>query len=303
MFDTIRVAAISFEPWKWHKPENTERFVDLCRTAATTGAQLIVGPESTLDGYVTGDAIDCPELRPRALALAEPLEGAFLGAVRALAAELAVCIVLGFLERTGPDTAHNAAVLIDPRGAIAGHYHKMQFGEGYEPDWSFCRLGKTVRAFESPLGRCGLLICHDRRSLQLARALVLDGARFLCIPTHGNRRPEQDRFVLARARENGVPIVQANVGQTLIVSRGEVVARDQGYDLITVADMDVPWPPGEAAARRVEQAFLDARPDYLREQLAVYNEPARVAQRGRERTQQRPPQWGAATIRDHTRQS
>ena len=40
--------------------------------------------------------------------------------------------------------------------------HKMQFAEGYDKSWYFNRPGKKIRAFDTPLGRCGMLICNDR---------------------------------------------------------------------------------------------------------------------------------------------
>lgn len=46
--------------------------------------------------------------------------------------------------------------------------------------------------------------------------------------------------MLARARENGVPIGDANVGVTRIVSKGEVVACERRVDAVTVATIVIP---------------------------------------------------------------
>ena len=72
---------------------------------------------------------------------------------------------------------------------------------------------------------------------------MLDGARLLLIPSYGARDRRQNQTVLARARENGVPIVEANVGMNLIISKGEVVAYKWGVDRITTADIEVPALP------------------------------------------------------------
>ena len=66
----------------------------------------------------------------------------------------------------------------------------------------------------------------DRWNSDLARLPVLDGAQLLLIPSFGSCAPEQDEAVVARARENGVAIVEANVGVLLWVSRGEIVGRE-----------------------------------------------------------------------------
>ena len=51
----------------------------------------------------------------------------------------------------------------------------------------------------------------------LARLPVLDGAKLLLIPSYGSAERSNDETVLARARENGVAIVEANVGVLLMV--------------------------------------------------------------------------------------
>ena len=93
----------------------------------------------------------------------------------------------------------------------------------------------------------------------IARTLVLDGAQFLLIPSYGSKGKAQNHTVLARARENGVPIVEANVGMNLIISKGEIVAYKWGNDQISTADIDIPHPPSTEAARRSEQSYLQAQ--------------------------------------------
>ncbi len=68
----------------------------------------------------------------------------------------------------------------------------MQLAEGYHPSWWYNRLGQTSRAFDTSLGRCGILICNDRWNPQLARIPALDGAQFLVIPAYGSRSESQD---------------------------------------------------------------------------------------------------------------
>ena len=73
------------------------------------------------------------------------------------------------------------------------------------------------------------------------------------------RAKSQNRTVLARARENGVPIVEANVGMNLIISKGEIIAYKWGNDQISTADIDIPILPSTEAARRSEQAYLQSQ--------------------------------------------
>ena len=168
--------------------------------------------------------------------------------------------MFGFAERVDGDV-FNCAVFIDHQGRIRGKYHKMQFAEGYHPAWWFNRLGQRSRAFDTPFGRCGVLICNDRWNPDLARIPVLDGARFLLIPAMGSTGLSQDEAVLARARENSVPVVEANVGVTLIASENKIVAVDRQRENITFAEILIPppSPPQPEERDRVESQFLQWR--------------------------------------------
>ena len=255
MFTSIQVAAISLRPKKWDKPANAAKMERLIREAATANPDVIVTIEGALEGYVVYDVIEGRRSPDEMLEIAEPLDGPYVAHFRQLARELRVCLCFGFAERVGNDI-YNTVVFIDHAGELCGAYHKSQFAEGTHPSWHFNRIGKQLRAFATPFGRAGMLICNDRWNPLIPRAIVLDGAQILYIPTFGNTSKAQNQAVLARARENGVPIVQANVGQNLVVSKGETVAYQRGFDKITTATVDIPAPPSAAAARSLEQEYL-----------------------------------------------
>ena len=90
----------------------------------------------------------------------------------------------------------------------------------------------------------------------IARTLVLDGARLLLIPAYGSKSAAQNETVLARARENGVPTVEANVGLNLIISKGEIVAFQRGDNRITTGEIEIPAAPSPAATGAQERKFL-----------------------------------------------
>lgn len=255
MFTQVRVAACSFKPRKFDVAANADRLEDLFRRSAAAGAELAVAPEGALDGYVVMPIIEGSQPAERMHEAAVSLQGPEIGRFRALARELGMCLAFGLAERSGGDV-YNCAVFIDAAGEIRGTYHKMQLAEGYHDDWWFNRLGRRSRAFQTPFGKCGVLICNDRWNPDIARIPVLDGARYLLIPSYGSRSRSQDKAVLARARENGVPIVEANVGVTLIVSKGEVVACERRVDALTVGEIEVPAAPSAADRDRHEAAFL-----------------------------------------------
>ena len=134
------------------------------------------------------------------------------------------------------------------------------------------------------------MICNERWEPVIARTLVLDGAQFLLIPAYGDKQRRQNEAVLARGRENGVPIVEANVGMNLIISKGEIVAYKWGNDEITTAIIDIPQPLSRKAARRSERDYLEQQgPEMTRRYRKKMKELAkkrtgRKARRGRRST-------------------
>ena len=103
--------------------------------------------------------------------VAIPIDHPVVQRFQKLARQLEICVVFGFAERIGTDV-FNCAVFIDHAGEIRGKYHKMQFAEGYHPSWWFNRLGTESRAFDTPHGRCGILICNDRWNPQLGNVSI-----------------------------------------------------------------------------------------------------------------------------------
>src|SRR5262245_23909989 len=149
----------------------------------------------------------------------------------------------------------------------------MQFEEGYHPDWWFNRLGAQSRAFDTPFGRCGMLICNDRWNPALAKIPALDGAQFLVIPAYGSTSRNQDVAVLDRARENGLPVVEANVGVGMIISGGEVVTIEREREQIVFGEIRIPGPIASQPALRdtTEREFLEWRATEMRRRYDAKN--------------------------------
>ena len=265
---TVRIAAVAFVPQKFDLKGNSDRLERVFRQAAKGGAKIAVGPEGALDGYVVNEIIGDEVPAERIKDVAIPLDHPVIQRFQRLARELEMCLAFGLAERINDDV-YNCAVFIDHDGRICGKYHKMQFSEGYDPSWWYNRLGQESRAFDTPYGRCGMMICNDRWNSLLARIPVLDGARFLLIPAMGSRGKAQDAAVLSRGKENNVPVVEANVGVTLVVNDGAIVAVDRHEEGVTFGEITIP--PAIASNRderdRVEREFLTWREVEMRNRL------------------------------------
>lgn len=257
---TMRAAAISFVPQKFDLAGNSDRLERAFRRAAAGGAHLAVAPEGALEGYVVNEIIAGHEKPERMRSVAIPLDSPPIRRFQNLARELDMCLVFGFAEAVGEDV-YNCALFIDQQGRICGTYHKMQLAEGYHERWWFNRLGSACRAFNTPLGRCAILICNDRWNPQLAEIARCDGAQLLLIPAFGSRGTQQDEAVLSRGREMQVPVVEANVGVSLIVNKGEIVSVQRREEGIAFAEIDIPpaRQRDQAARDETERKFLEWR--------------------------------------------
>lgn len=279
MFQRCTAAAVSFRPKKWNKAYNADRMEFFFRKAAKEKPDVIVAPEGALEGYVFSDVTWHRERVEAFLDLAEPLDGPYIRRFRRLARSLRTCLCFGFAERIGRDV-WNSAVFIDATGHVCGRYHKVT--ETTHPTWNFARQANRVRAFDTPLGRCGVVICSDRWMPLLARTLVLDGAQFILIPTHGSKEHTQTKAVLARARENGVPIVQANVGMAQIISKGEVVTYKWGLNQVATGAIDIPVAPSKDAVRACDRELRRFHPIMQRDQYRAAMKRLRKGQPSRD---------------------
>ena len=258
MYESVKVAAISYRPAKWDRDYNADRMEELFVEAAQEKPRLILITEGALEGYVVMDVVEGRASAEALIEVAEPIDGPYIRRFQKLARTLKTCLAFGFAERIGNE-AYNCALFLDEQGEICGRYHKVQLAEGTHSSWNFNRIGHKLRAFDTPIGRAGFVICNDRWNPDIVRALVLDGARIILIPSYGSKTKDQNQAVLARARENGVPIVEANVGMNLIISKGEICAYQWGNDQITHGVVDIPVAPGAQAARKAEQDYLAAQ--------------------------------------------
>lgn len=153
--------------------------------AAGAGADLMVFPEY--------GAMELASLGGRTVAA--DLEGALREvdrhrpAAEAMHARLAAHYRVHILAASGPvyDVAHagdrpvNRASLFGPQGLI-GHQDKVMMTRFEREDWHVV-AGEGLKVFATALGRIGVLICYDSEFPLLARAMALEGAEILLVPS------------------------------------------------------------------------------------------------------------------------
>lgn len=249
---TIRIGAVAAHFGR-DLEFDLQRIATLIEHARSSGVALLVLPDAALGGYLADLRHPDPDALPPAL---DP-DDLHLRKIAELAAEMVVCV--GYCEADG-DQRFNSAVCVSGDGVL-GRHRKVHQPSGEVAAYS---AGTSFAAFDSPVGRLGMLIDYDKTFPESARSLALDGAEILaCLsawPTSiTNRAPRmsQDRqarlfdlYDQARAAENQVVLASSNqtgamggmrfLGQAKVVGPGgDILSRTWSKGGLAVADIDI----------------------------------------------------------------
>jgi predicted amidohydrolase len=211
--------------------------------ARARGARMVVFPESALGGYVREPGEDG---EPLDLPVALDPDGPEIARLVALAGDTVLCV--GYTE-AGAHGPYAAAVCVSGDGVL-GRHRKVHLPPAERFAYT---AGTSFAAFDTPVGRVGMLLCYDKLFPEAARTLAVDGAEILaCLAAWplDRRRPAataaEDRQThhfdlcdVARAVENQVVVVSANQtgpwGPLRFLGRAKVVCPD-GRTLAATSD-------------------------------------------------------------------
>lgn len=262
-----------------------KRHLSCLEEAAAAGAELVVFPETSLQGYpaVLAHGQD-QEVLARVYDVAEPLDGPRVAELSAAARDLGVHVIFGMTERgSRPGVVFNSTVLAGP-GGIVGTYRKVHVGITEQVIWS---RGQDWPVYDTPLGRIGMLICYDQAWPESCRELTLRGAELLVMSTAWSLRPHEPSpeeslsaehyqlFGKARAVENQRWFISSNFtgplggltffGHSQVIDPlGQVVAATGSgpEQSMVLADIDVRGGIEAAQARsRGPRLWRDRRPE------------------------------------------
>lgn len=238
----FKVAGVQMDVRFGEREKNLARMEEALGEATRQGARLVVFPECALSGY-------CFENLAEARAHAEPLPGRSVNHLAQACRKLDVFAVMGLLEQDG-DRTFNAAALVGPEGLI-GSYRKIHL--------PYLGVDRFTTPGDRPFGvwptgeiKVGMNICYDGAFPEAARAMALDGADLIVLPTNWPPGAEcTAEFVInARAMENHVYYMAVNrvgeergfrfIGQSKICGpSGNVLAQASSEDeTIVYAEVD-----------------------------------------------------------------
>lgn len=237
----VRVAALQFEPTQGDKRSNIERLLALVIEAAKGGARIIVTPEMATTGYCWHDRSEISDL-------VEPIPGPTTEVFGEIARQYGCYIVVGMPEvNAATGIYYNSAALVGPDGLV-GNYRKTH---SFISETKWAKDGDLgLPVWETPYGRLGILICADADFIEPARVLALAGVDILCFPTNWQGEKAPLPAWIARAWENGCPLISANRyglergvqfcgGSAIIGADGLILAHRDSGDGIVAADISL----------------------------------------------------------------
>ena len=269
---TIRAAVIQAHA-NMPKERAIEKHVGLIAKAAADGAQITCLQEIFHGPYFPA------EQDPKWYASAEPEDGPTVTRMRQVARDHNMVLIVPFYEEAQVGVYYNTAVVIERDGTVVGKYRKThipQVGPCFWEKYYFKPGNLGSPAFDTSVGRIGLIICYDRHFPEVARQLGLKGVELVFNPSATVESLSRYLWELeqpAHAVANGFWIAAINrvgteeplnahrfYGSSYFCDpRGQIVARaSEDGDEVLVCDVDL------AKVREVRntwQFLRDRRPE------------------------------------------
>jgi predicted amidohydrolase len=195
----LRVAGLQLDVAWEDRAANFEKARRLAFRARDEGAGLLVLPEMFATGFSMNPAVT-----------AESPDGETPSFLKALARELGLAVVGGYVQRRRGGKGANVALAVDGRGTVLAEYAKTHLFTFVDEQLAH-EAGAGPRCFAVGGIETSCIICYDLRFPELLRLVAGETKLVLCIASWGAARQRQwDVFLPARAAENQLYVVGVN---------------------------------------------------------------------------------------------
>ena len=166
----FKIALAQIDPVLGNLARNVEKHLLMADKAVAAGAQLVVFPELSLTGYSVKDMHW--DLAVNVERDTSPIRGL-------VEKSKSISIVAGVVEEGPSFSIFNSALFFENGEVRSVHRKTFPPTYGMFEEMRYFSRGSSVRAFDTKLGRLGVLICEDLWHVSLPYILANDGAQVI----------------------------------------------------------------------------------------------------------------------------
>jgi len=178
--EIINIALAQINPKLGDMKSNLDKHLDFIQKAKKEKAELVVFPELSLTGYALKDAV---------YDVAMQIDDDFLKPIYEASKDIAVSF--GIVELTNNLQAKNTQLFLE-NGKLASKHRKVYLPTyGVFEEKRYFSSGDRFQAFDTNLGRFGMLICEDMWHFSSTMILAQDDASVMLCSSAGLLRSMQ----------------------------------------------------------------------------------------------------------------
>lgn len=256
----MKIALVQFDAGNV-TADNARRAAARVAEAAGEGAELIVFPEATSQGFGTG----------RLDTQAQGRDGEFAQTLEAAALEHGVTVIAGMFEPADTvgtvNRVYNTALIA---GRTRGAYRKLHTYDAFNfAESDTVRPGSRQVIHQIAGVQVGVAICFDLRFPSLFQDLARAGAQVIVVPTswaHGPGKLRQLRtLVSARALDTGAFVAMCDMAKPHDLDPEDSAPRGIGHSMVAAPDGEIIAEAGEDA----QILYVDVDPEDVEKQRKI----------------------------------
>ncbi|WP_186299893.1 carbon-nitrogen hydrolase family protein [Campylobacter jejuni] len=225
----IALAQIKTSP-KWQ--ENLEKILKLLNEAKKQEAHLVVFSETCMAFVPSDGSVNFQDI-------AQDIQDEFVQTILKESEKLKLAVVFGFFEK-GAIKVKNCVLFVNS-GKILHKYHKTHLYNAfsYNESKDIEEGQNPIKAFDTPWGKMGMMVCYELRFPEIARSLALQGAKLILVPTAWvDGKLKKEHFSLlsrARALENTVFLCACSQTKNIYTGESALIS-PLGIELIKMGE-------------------------------------------------------------------